>query len=271
VIGEMGIGVLSGNDGYAVAREAAGKALEIDPGSTRAQAQLGRIALYEGNLEEAARQLERAMIADPTDLVVLGGAGLLLQALGRLDEALALDRFIVRRDPVNVRAIYNLATDLHWSRQFDPAIASFRTVLALSPDRSGTHATIAEALMLKGDAGAALAELEQEKSELWRDTGRVMALHDLGRKAESDSTLAAVIKAYEQEGPYNIAYVYAYRGEADKAFTVAGQGGAVRRPGALRDRDGEPVRQGPHRSALVAVPAQDRQGARATGARSSSR
>ena len=44
-----------------------------------------------------------------------------------------------------------------------------------------------------------------------------MALHDLGRKTESDSTLAAVIKAYEQEGPYNIAYVFAYRGEADKA------------------------------------------------------
>jgi hypothetical protein len=45
-----------------------------------------------------------------------------------------------------------------------------------------------------------------------------MAYHALGRKADSDAALAALIAKYEKDGPYNIAYVYAYRGEADKAF-----------------------------------------------------
>ena len=48
--------------------------------------------------------------------------------------------------------------------------------------------------------------------------GLPMAYHALGRKADSDGALAALIAVAEKDGPYNIAYVYAYRGEADKAF-----------------------------------------------------
>ncbi len=72
--------------------------------------------------------------------------------------------------------------------------------------------------MLKGDALGALAEIEQEKSEAWKMIGLPMAYHALGRKADSDAALAALIAKYEKDAPYNIAYVYAYRGEADKAF-----------------------------------------------------
>ena len=45
-----------------------------------------------------------------------------------------------------------------------------------------------------------------------------MSYHALGRKAESDAALAALIAKYEKDGLYNIAYVYAFLGEADKAF-----------------------------------------------------
>ncbi len=42
-------------------------------------------------------------------------------------------------------------------------------------------------------------------------------VHALGRKADSDAALAALVAKYEKDSPYNIAYVYAYRGEADNA------------------------------------------------------
>ena len=74
------------------------------------------------------------------------------------------------------------------------------------------------ALLLKGDAKGALAEIEQETSEAWKMIGLPMAYHALGRKADSDAALAALIAKYEKDGPYNIAYVYAFRGEADQAF-----------------------------------------------------
>jgi len=45
-----------------------------------------------------------------------------------------------------------------------------------------------------------------------------MAYHALGRKADSDAALAALIAKHEKDSSYNIAYVYAFRGEADKAF-----------------------------------------------------
>jgi tetratricopeptide (TPR) repeat protein len=48
--------------------------------------------------------------------------------------------------------------------------------------------------------------------------GLPMAYHALGRKADSDAALTALIAKAEKDGPYNIASVYAYRGEADKAF-----------------------------------------------------
>jgi hypothetical protein len=48
--------------------------------------------------------------------------------------------------------------------------------------------------------------------------GLPMAYHALGRKADSDAALAALIAKWEKESPSSIAYVYGYRGESDQAF-----------------------------------------------------
>jgi TolB-like protein len=124
----------------------------------------------------------------------------------------------MRRDPVNVSALYNLGSIQQFAGQFDAAIASIRTVLSLSPGRAPAHYDICVAMLLKGDAPAALAEIEQEKSEAWRLIGLPMAYHALGRKTESDAALATLIAKFEKDWSYNIAHVYAFRGEADKAF-----------------------------------------------------
>jgi adenylate cyclase len=218
IISEMGLGAITGRDGYAAARAAARKALAIDPGYAPAHAAIGRIALYEGDLAGAAPELERALAIAPSDAKVLGDAATFLQTLGRLDQALVIDHFIVRRDPVNVGALYNLATDELWAGRYDAAIASLRTVLSLSPGRSDAHATIGEALLLKGDAAGALAETEQETSDYWRMVGLPLAYHALGREADANAAMVALIAKYEKEAPYNIAYDYAYCGHPDKAF-----------------------------------------------------
>ncbi|HET7780662.1 MAG TPA: hypothetical protein VFL07_19135, partial [Rudaea sp.] len=67
------------------------------------------------------------------------------------------------------------------------------------------------------------AEIEQETSEVFKMIGLPMAYHALGRKAESDAALTALIAKWEKDSPYNIAYVYAFRGEADKAFEWLGK------------------------------------------------
>src|SRR5260370_17964173 len=93
-----------------------------------------------------------------------------------------------------------------------------RSVVRLAPGRGKAHADLGNALLLKGNAQGALAEIEQETSEMWKMIGLPMAYHALGRKADSDAALALLIAKYEKDGPSNIANVYAYRGDADQAF-----------------------------------------------------
>jgi adenylate cyclase len=158
------------------------------------------------------------MALGPTDLKVLRSAAVLLRNLGRLDDALALLEAVVRRDPVNVTSLYNLATCQISARRLDEAMASYRTALSLSPGRGGAHFGLGLALLLEGDAAGAFAEMEQETSEPLRMLGLPMTDHALGRKGDSERALAAFIAKYERDWSFNIATVYAFRGEADRTF-----------------------------------------------------
>jgi len=217
-INKANLGLLPNSEGLARAREAYEKALAIDPNYAPAHAGLGRIAAYNNDFVNAAKHFERALALDPNDLKVLSETAVFLQNLGRLQEALALREAIVRRDPVNETLLSSLGNVQRETGQFDAAIASYRSALSLSPGRGMAHYQICEVMLLKGDTPAALAEIEQEKSEVWRLIGLPMAYHALGRKTESDAALATLLAKDETWGPYNIAYVYAFRGDADKAF-----------------------------------------------------
>ena len=174
--------------------------------------------MLDNDLVGASHNFERALALDPADLRILGNAASLLQSLGRSAESLALLEAIARRDPVNVTVLFNLGIAQRWAGQPDQSIATYRTVLNLSPGRGGARYGLGEALLRKGDASAALAEIEQETSEFWRMIGLPMAYHSLGRRAESDAALAALIAKYEKDSSYNIACVYAFRQEPDRVF-----------------------------------------------------
>ena len=58
-----------------------------------------------------------------------------------------------------------------------------------------------------------------------------MAYWALGQQAESDAALEELIRDWEREGAYNIAYVLAFRGEADRAFEWLDKAVAYNDPG----------------------------------------
>src|SRR5262249_884745 len=202
------------------------------PDYAPAHAGLGFIAIYGDNdLAGAARHFQRALALDPTDLDVLRKAATLLESLGRMDEALALEEAVVRRDPVNATSLFNVGLFQRFAGQYDAAIASFRTLLSLSPNRGGARAQLGIALMQKGDAAAALTKIEQETSEIWRMIGLPMAYCALGRKADAATALNALIAKYEKDWPYQIAEVYAFCGDADRAFEWLDKAVANKDPG----------------------------------------
>src|SRR5438067_8298433 len=177
---------------------------------------LGWIADSDNDLAGAAEHYKRALALDPRDMDVLRNSATLLASLGRLDEGAGAHGGCLAPRSSERDGAFHLGHCQRVTGGLDAAIASFRTVLSLSPSNAGAHCQLGVALLLKGDAKAALAEIEQETSESYKRIGLPMACHALGRKADSDAALAALIAKSQKDAPSNIASVYAFRGEADK-------------------------------------------------------
>ncbi len=141
-----------------------------------------------------------------------------LAGVGKVDAGITVMRYLVAHDPASARVHYRLGDLLSRARDYDGAIASERIALALSPQYSGAQNIISVSLIAKGDAAGALTEAQAESSETWRTIGLASAYYAAGRKVESDAALSTVIIKLGTEASYNIAYNYAFRGEADKAF-----------------------------------------------------
>jgi tetratricopeptide (TPR) repeat protein len=212
-------GLLPDEEGRDLAFGAVSKALDLDPYSAQAHADLAWLAMYlKRDLGEAARYFERAMDLAPTDPEILFDSATLLQALGRMDEAIALKEFSVARDPVNPRRHYNLGNAYLFGRRYESAVSSYRTALTLSPALLGAHYHIGRALLLLGRPSEALEAMEKESFEAWRLVGLPTVYHALGRKEEAAATMALLIDKYRTDAAYNIAYDFALLGEPDLAF-----------------------------------------------------
>jgi TolB-like protein/tetratricopeptide (TPR) repeat protein len=230
--GQVAVGLRPIAEGEALARETAEKALALDPDSADAELSLARIAMSnQMDFAAAALHLQRALQLDPNKIDALALAATLAKNLGRLDATMALVQLALERDPVSSSLHNNVGLNYIAAGRLDEAIAEFRTALALSPGRIGTQYNIAEALLHKGDAAAALEALQLESAEVWRLIGTAMTYHTLGRRADSDAALAQLVTAGEASWSYNIAFVYAWRGEPDMAFEWLDKAARYKDPG----------------------------------------
>jgi TolB-like protein/Flp pilus assembly protein TadD len=216
---QAGTGLRAFGEGYTLAREASNRALVIDPTNALAQANLAWIAMYhDGDLAAAARYLNRAYTLEPDNPDITRIAAILSKSLGRINESIALQKQVVALDPVNPIGHSNLGLAYLSANRPDDAIAAFHKALVLSPERIGVQYSLGVALLLKGESEAALEVMQQESFVVFRLIGLSMAFHALGRPAEAEVALTELIEKYEQDAAYNIAYIMAFRGEADRAF-----------------------------------------------------
>ncbi|MDH3768849.1 MAG: hypothetical protein OES99_10410, partial [Gammaproteobacteria bacterium] len=146
------------NEGYALAREAANKALTLDPDFALAHASLGRIAMvHDSDLPGAAQNLERALELDPTNPQIVRAAATLLINLVRSDEAIKLLEYAAARDPINSDVHANLALGYFCAARPAEAITSYRTALSLAPDAVGLQSFVGAALLANKEPAAGLA------------------------------------------------------------------------------------------------------------------
>ena len=229
---QAGQGLRSTGEAYALSRNAANRALALDPMLAAAHLSLAVISLnFDRDPVAAAGHVERAYAAEPANARSISGAASMAAALGRLEEAIAVQERAAARDPVNPIINTYLGTLYLHAGRYEEAMAAYQTTLILNPSYIGVRFLLGESLLLKGDVDAALEAMQQEADEGYRLIGLVMVYHALGDAVASDEALASLIRQFEQDAPYNIAYTLAFRGEADHAFEWLGKAVAYNDPG----------------------------------------
>jgi TolB-like protein/Tfp pilus assembly protein PilF len=217
--GQANFGHMPVAEGYRRAREAAEKALALDPQLVDAYLALSSIQQgYDWDWEAADASLRKALDLEPGSAQALGRVGSLAQTLGRWNEAIDLADKAIERDPLRANSYNSLGSALLAVNRDTEAEAAYRSALELDPGGGFRHYALGRALLLQGKADAALREMQQETEEAYRLAGLPLAFHALGRRGESDAALAALKSQHAGEMAYQIAQIHAVRGEADLAF-----------------------------------------------------
>ena len=215
------IGDLTGQrpTAYPKARNDAERAVAIAPDLAEARAALGWVRFFgEWKFADGLSELKRAKELSPTNPTANDLLARVIVYLGRIDEAERQAREAVELDPLSVATQFNLARVLFFAGKLDEADAAGRKVAELQPSSSSSHRWQVLVAFQRGDGETALREAQLEPDDGFRSFELALANHVLGNRKEADAALADLI-AHARDGfAYQIAQIYAVRGEADKAF-----------------------------------------------------
>ncbi len=205
--------------GYRDGRMAAERALQLDPGLAEAHAAIGRIKRgYDWDWAGADAAFQKALALEPQNSAVLLGASSLQASLGHIDDAVALNRRAVEIDPLSVVAHVSLGMHAYYAGHQDQAIDAFQKSLAISPEGPEAHYLLGLVYLARSQPQQALAEFGKIPAGSERSVGEALAYSALGRKTEADAALQKLINDYHEQAAYQIAEVYAFRGDADHSF-----------------------------------------------------
>jgi len=166
----------------------------------------------------AQADMEKALALDSGDAETQVAYSLVLENFGRLPEAIAAAQKATELDPLSSGAWTMLGSLLIRNRQFVAAQETLRRALEIQPESTHALFHLAELQLLEGKAIDGLATFRKVDNEGFRLWGIAMAEHTLGHATESQQALDELIAKHTHGYSYEIAQVYAWRGEKDNAF-----------------------------------------------------
>ena len=212
-------GVIDPLEGHGLARSAADRAVALDPSLAAAWASLSLVKwVHDWDWEGAETAIQEALRLEPGNVDAIIQAANVVSTLGRLDEAVRLSQQAVALDPLGLGPLALHGTNLVAVGRLDEAEAAYRHLLTLDPAYPFARYGLAVVLVLKNQPEAALREIDQESSVVWKTVDLPMALSALGREEEADRALRALIEEYGAVGAIQIAETYALRGDLNGAF-----------------------------------------------------
>ena len=207
-----------GKTAWPKARIDAEKAVAIAPALAEAHAALGWVRFFtEWRFAEGLSELKRAKELAPANPTANDLLARMIVYLGRLDEAENQGRQAVESDPLAAAPQNNLARILWYEGKLDEADAAARKAAELQPNSASSRRWQVLVAIKRGDSETALREAQLEPDESYRRFELAVAQYARGDRTAADAALTDLI-AHDQGLDYQVAQVYAVRGEREKAF-----------------------------------------------------
>jgi len=152
-------------DAMTKAREAALKALQIDPKLAEGHNALGKILNFDDlDLAGAAREFQRAIELQPNNATAHQWYGNgPLDSLGRFEQAIAETKRAVELDPLSPIINTDRAYPLYYARRYDEAMAQAKKAIELDAAFFYSRQILGMVLQAKGDLPGAIAEFEKAR------------------------------------------------------------------------------------------------------------
>jgi TolB-like protein len=216
----------------ASARDAVARALSIEPNLPNGLLARATIETnFDFNWNFAAQTVSKALALAPADPNIVIAAANLEIARGDSNRAIDLFRRAVELDPVNAQARAFLAFNLAATKRFAEARAEFPRVVELNPAAPWAHAGLGLSYLLENKFEEAANAAQPDAADWARLLIVSCARWGQKRATQSDAALAELTANLGEVAAYQIAEVYAYRGDKDRAFEWLERARRQRDPG----------------------------------------
>lgn len=198
------------------AHDAGARALALDPNEADIHRSMARVMWwFDFNWDAADAELKKARALDPGSARIYEQSAQLAFTMGRLIEGLELANDAVTLDPLGT-VYFDIGAAYHRLGVFDQAAAAYRHLIEIHPTKAGAHFRYGLVLLSQHEPQAALEQFERD--EPWyREAGVPLALDALGRHCDAGRALAIAERNWGTGMAYQISYVYAARGDVDRA------------------------------------------------------
>ena len=228
------------------ARSAAQKSVELAPDLGESHAAMAyvmeRIAL---DFPGARREYARALELSPNDAEILSRSGGFYLVMGLRDRGLVNLRRALLLDPLNTRIWTYVANYMEVAGESAEATNEVEHALALNPDSPIEHSLRGMIALDQGDADRAIANCTMT-APIWQARFCLALSYDkLHKRPESDAQITAMLADLGNSSAYQLAAIYAQRGDIPKAVEWLETAYRLRDPGlsSLKsDRLLDPVR-----------------------------
>ena len=217
-------GALSPADAYPRSKDAAVKAVTLDPSLSTANVALASLkATYDWDFRGAESEYKRAIEMGPNNAEAHFSYANFLVAMGRENEAILEYRIAQQADPLSLSIATNIGWAFYIAGRNDEALLAVREVIARDPTYGRAYLNLGEILQEQNQFTEAIAAFQRSR-ELTRDPIADMALaHVLaqaGRVAEARKIAMDLEEKarHNQVSPFLPAVAYAGLKENDRSF-----------------------------------------------------